>query len=120
MVQHRALPFTHWVCNPGTAAPRPCFRDYRRKKKTNWQSSRNFVKCTGSQIKQPETGSSELKPRFATSSKNHAENINLKLVNADIEIKESRFFRDDILFHNRYYRYFITEKTHTTALIFRT
>ncbi len=33
MVQHRALPFTHWVCNPGTAAPRPCFRDYRRKKK---------------------------------------------------------------------------------------
>ena len=31
------------------------------------------MKCTGSQIKQPETGSSELKPRFATSSKNHAD-----------------------------------------------
>jgi len=31
--QHRALPFTHWVCNPGTAAPRPCFRDYRKKEK---------------------------------------------------------------------------------------
>ncbi len=41
-------------------------------RKNYWQSSRNFVKCTGSQIKQPETGSSELKPRFATSSKNHA------------------------------------------------
>ncbi len=43
-----------------------------QKEKNYWQSSRNFVKCTGSQIKQPETGSSELKPRFATSSKNHA------------------------------------------------
>ncbi len=43
-------------------------------RKNYWQSSRNFVKCTGSQIKQPETGSSELKPRFATSSKNHAAN----------------------------------------------
>ena len=46
-----------------------------QKEKNYWQSSRNFVNCTGSQIKQPETGSSELKPRFATSSKNHADSL---------------------------------------------
>jgi len=70
------LPFTHWVCNPGTAAPRPLLQGLSQKEKNYWQSSRNFVKCTGSQIKQPETGSSELKPRFATSSKNHADTEN--------------------------------------------
>jgi len=42
------------------------------KEKEYWESSRNFVKCTGQQIKQPEAGCSLLETRFATSSKNHA------------------------------------------------
>ncbi|RTY33710.1 hypothetical protein EKD00_09080 [Chlorobium phaeovibrioides] len=42
------------------------------KEKEYWESSRNFVKCTAQQIKQPEAGCSLLETRFATSSKNHA------------------------------------------------
>jgi len=51
----------------------PLHQGLSLKEKEYWGSSRNFVKCTGQQIKQPEAGCSLLETRFATSSKNHAE-----------------------------------------------